>query len=208
MDLLNVAQVQFELAQLTFPGLHDFSCKDRSSICNMLRWLTLYRKLEGNPIPKPVGTMLELVLMLDLFVMAWYDFNFMAHDIRVNDYISPAPIGDLATLVDNLKSKALMLSQNIPYKTTMPVGMGPTFQWFNAYRKLKNDVIPRPVGTPCECLMILDLTEKALVDYSVSSTIRAKMNLAQTIDITALKTAMWKLLLPAAGNSAVSDVAM
>ena len=198
MEELGVEGVRDELRKLTYPGLHGFSVKDRTSICNMLRWLTLYRALQNNPLPIPTGTMLELVLMLDLFVDAWYDFNFMANDIPINDYISPLPVGDLAGLALNLKNKAVSLAPKILNSTIMPqpVGMeedmAPTFVWFVNYRKLKNDAIPIPLGTACECLMILDLTEKALLDYSVPSTIRDAMDVKRVLKIADIRASAWK----------------
>ena len=197
------AEVHTRLEMLVFPGIDSFSIKDRSSILNMFRWLTLYRDLQGDPLPKPVGTLLELVLMLDLFVIAWFNFNFMANDIPIGKYLDPVSIGDLDGLVSHLKGKALLLDNQNKAAPQINTPMGKAYEWFAAYRNLKKDTIPKPMGTACEMIMMLELMSMALVDYSVGSKTRdamridafvPKLNAEEPtghIDIESLKALAW-----------------
>ena len=150
-----VITVRAKLALITFPGLSAFSAKDGASIINMFRWLTLYRNLLGVPLPKPTGTLLEIVLMLDLFSVAWN--NRYSNDVPIDVFLEPIAVGDLSHLIMALKQKALRL--DVPKTTDDAVYLA-----YAAQRKLGDDAIPSYNGTLCERYMLLELAAYSLLE--------------------------------------------
>jgi hypothetical protein len=95
-----------ELLKINFPKIAGLNRKEEVTLSNLFRWFVLYRFVTRDGIPRPAGTLMEAILMLDLCSAAWLDYC-IREDIReqIHQVLSARYEGDFGKVVQILKTK-------------------------------------------------------------------------------------------------------
>ena len=95
-----------ELLKIQFPKITGLNTKEQITLSNLFRWFVLYRFVTKDGIPRPAGTLMEAILMLDLCSAAWFDYC-TREEIRnqIHMVLTARYKGDFAAMVQILKTR-------------------------------------------------------------------------------------------------------